>query len=129
MKSHKNIIYLFIAVYSVVLLHNAVPHTHYVCDSNDEIVCNLADFHTHTHHEQEHFPEHHHAEDFVYYLITNSTTNPIVSQCLLTLHAIPSFFNFHVLPNKLAKLAFYYPSLKIPVQFSFAVPLRAPPAC
>jgi hypothetical protein len=137
MKSKKVISYLILAIYSLLLVHTVIPHSHHVHDFIEIAYEQVLHDHQHEHdaagnhtdndtseHNVPHHSESQHCGDYTF---SASTT---ISQVL-------AHFTAHYCQSQTIELAppirevevsnVGYIPLKIPIQFSSAVPLRAPP--
>ena len=141
MKFRSVIAYCILAVYSLTLVHTAIPHDHHVHDYLNKVVAvfNHADDHHHhdgsDHHhgqEQEHndhqLPHHEESQHPDNYTLSgNTTSNLLLQLSLLTAYCCTPTFALSPTVTDIDEQDIYYIPLKIPIQFSSAVPLRAPP--
>lgn len=141
MKFRSAIAYCILAVYSLTLAHTVIPHDHHVHDYLNKVaaVFNQADDHHHDgsdhHHAQEQkhndhqLPHHEESQHPDNYTLSSSSTSNLIAQLALSMVYCNTLQTFDLTPTvtDIDKQDIYYIPLKIPIQFSSAVPLRAPP--
>lgn len=141
MKFRSAIAYCIFAVYSLTLVHTVIPHDHHVHDYLNKVVAvfNQADDHHHDgsdhHHAQEQkhddhqLPHHEESQHPDNYTLSSSSTSNLIAQLALSMVYCntPQTFDLTPIVTDIDQQDIYYIPLKIPIQFSSAVPLRAPP--
>jgi hypothetical protein len=127
-----------LAVYSLLLVHTVIPHEHDVHNYLNKAVAIFSqsddnDLGGKQHHAQEqdsHQLLHHSASQHPdNYTLSSNTTDNQLSQLLLLIAHCTTLQNFDLTPTviDIDRQDIYYVPLKIPIQFSSALPLRAPP--
>lgn len=143
MKFRKAIAYFILTVYSITLVHTVIPHDHHVHDYlNKDIVvfdqsskCFSYGKSGHHYaqkkgHDDHKMPLHSISQHPDTYIVSPNTTSNLLSQLAASLVVFcntPPTFDLTATVTNIDKQDFYHISFKIPIQFSDAVPFRAPP--
>lgn len=142
-KAKKNIALLFMAIYSIVFVHNIIPHHHH-SDETVPVVKTMCSSHSHDHlshghlhhdefcdhQDEEHkgiVVDHHHPLD--QHHACHFEVNPVVKSPGTTNFelAIVELDDVVVPLEEAITIAYTYCPQKLLASYNFAVPLRAPP--
>lgn len=135
MKNNQFIKYLLFVVYIFMLSHTVTPHnhhTHELTQTLSEYVADnghCAEHDNHDEHEHHSYPHHDSSQhaDYDHSLCNIKKIQSQLASSLILFCSKILLFDFTPPVSDTLKLICWYIPLKVPIHYSYAVPLRAPP--